>query len=388
MANQQIHLSNHWGYFRSTGEIFNIVFERDLPHSVDTVWNALTQPDQLAQWLGKATVEPQVGGTVTIDFQGMAIVGQVLQWKDRELIEYTWTSDSFPGELSIVHWALKKKSDNRCHLQFMEKLVSPHYLTGAGPGWHYVLDTLALALDNKPIPVWNDHSWQEIAEQAKNKYKAILTDMPEAEKSTGGEDTPGAAAGMDQRPAADSDAAIVASANHATERKGDSTSPAETVSENSAKPAAKASLLIRKPAADVFEAFIDPAHTTQFWFSRSTGKLEAGKSVTWYWDDYGVSGDVTAQMLTSDSLIVWTWPAQGNINSTVTITLARRGENAVFVTAEETGWDAGTEGLHEILVGQTEGWALVLTGLKAYLEYGLRLNLVADHNPEALKEAP
>lgn len=408
MADQQILLSDKWGHFRSTGEIFDIVFDRDLPHSVDTVWNALTQPGKLAQWLGKATVDPQVGGTVTIDFQGMAIVGQILQWKDCELVEYTWTSQSFPGELSIVHWALTKKSDNRCHLQFMEKLVSPNYLTGAGPGWHYVLDTLALALDGKPIPVWNDHSWQAIAEQAKDKYKAILEDAPGAQATAATALNDGKAGADDATRADDRDSpantqgrettstagnagkemGIEARANNTIERAGDSAAPPEAASENSTKPTAKASLLIRKPAADVYEAFIDPAFTTQFWFSRSTGKLEAGKPVAWYWDDYGVSAEVTAQTLTPHSLIAWTWPAQGNINSTVTITLSQRGNGAVFVTAEESGWDPNTARLHEILVGQTEGWALVLTGLKAYLEYGIRLNLVADHNPEALKETP
>ena len=41
-------------------------------------------------------------------------------------------------------------------------------------------------------------------------------------------------------------------------------------------------MLIRKPVATVFQAFIDPEITTQFWFTRSTGKLEEGKTVTWF----------------------------------------------------------------------------------------------------------
>lgn len=400
MADQQIHLSDKWGAFRPTGQIFDIVFERELPHPVAIVWRALTQPEQLATWLGKATVDLQVGGTITIDFQGMNIVGQLLQLKEQALIEYTWTSQSFPGELSIVHWGLTKLSDNSCRLEFMEKLVSPHYLTGAGPGWHYVLDTLSLALDGKPIPVWNDNAWQQVAQQSKEKYKEILADTPGAEAFTatppstgsadavtGREDSEALAVGSSQAHAGK---AVVseARANNTTERVGDAPAPPEAASENTAIPAAKASLLIRKPAADVYEAFTDPVFTTRFWFSRGTGKLEVGKPVTWFWDDYGVQAVVTAQTLTPNSLIKWTWPAQGDINTTVTITLARRGEGAVFVTAEESGWEPGTAGLNEILVGQTEGWALVLAGLKAWIEYGVRLNLVADHNPEALKDTP
>ena len=36
-------------------------------------------------------------------------------------------------------------------------------------------------------------------------------------------------------------------------------------------PVAKVELLIRKPVAEVFEAFIDPGIITKFWFDRSSG---------------------------------------------------------------------------------------------------------------------
>ena len=38
-------------------------------------------------------------------------------------------------------------------------------------------------------------------------------------------------------------------------------------------PIAKAQMLIRRPVAEVFEAFVDPSTTTQFWFTKSTGRL-------------------------------------------------------------------------------------------------------------------
>jgi len=58
-------------------------------------------------------------------------------------------------------------------------------------------------------------------------------------------------------------------------------------------PVARATMLIRRPVEEVFNAFVDPTVTTRFWFSRSSGKLAPGKTVTWYWDQYGVSGEVT-----------------------------------------------------------------------------------------------
>ena len=35
-------------------------------------------------------------------------------------------------------------------------------------------------------------------------------------------------------------------------------------------PAMKTGILIRRPAAEVFEAFVNPEITTQFWFTRSS----------------------------------------------------------------------------------------------------------------------
>ena len=41
----------------------------------------------------------------------------------------------------------------------------------------------------------------------------------------------------------------------------------------------KAEMLIRKPVAEVFEAFINPDITSKFWFTKGSERLEAGKQV-------------------------------------------------------------------------------------------------------------
>ena len=45
-------------------------------------------------------------------------------------------------------------------------------------------------------------------------------------------------------------------------------------------PAARTQMLIRRPVADVFEAFVDPAITSRFWFSRGSSRLTEGEVVT------------------------------------------------------------------------------------------------------------
>jgi uncharacterized protein YndB with AHSA1/START domain len=48
-------------------------------------------------------------------------------------------------------------------------------------------------------------------------------------------------------------------------------------------PLMETGMLIRKPAAEVFEAFVNPDITTRFWFTKGSGRLEAGRQVQWDW---------------------------------------------------------------------------------------------------------
>ena len=57
-------------------------------------------------------------------------------------------------------------------------------------------------------------------------------------------------------------------------------------------PTATAQMMIRKPVSEVFKALTDPEITTQFWFTKSSGRVEKGKTLTWHWEMYSASGEV------------------------------------------------------------------------------------------------
>jgi hypothetical protein len=59
-----------------------------------------------------------------------------------------------------------------------------------------------------------------------------------------------------------------------------------------ADPVALAEMLIRKPVAEVFEAFANPAVTARFWFTGGSGRLEPGATVRWEWAMYDFSVEV------------------------------------------------------------------------------------------------
>ena len=88
-------------------------------------------------------------------------------------------------------------------------------------------------------------------------------------------------------------------------------------------PMTKTGMLIRRPVADVFEAFINPDITTQFWFTRSSGRLEVGKQVQWDWEMYEVSAAVTAKVIEPNKRILIEWPGYSGL-TTVEWTLRLR----------------------------------------------------------------
>src|SRR5262245_46019783 len=142
-------------------------------------------------------------------------------------------------------------------------------------------------------------------------------------------------------------------------------------------PTMKTGILIRRPAAEVFEAFVNPEITTQFWFTRSSGKLAPGKQVEWTWEMYDVSAVVTVQAIELNRRIVIEWPGYSGLTS-VEWLFTPHTDDTTFVSITETGFRGDGDALVQQVTASTQGFTLVLAGLKALLEHNIRLNLVAD----------
>jgi len=142
------------------------------------------------------------------------------------------------------------------------------------------------------------------------------------------------------------------------------------------EPVSRAEMLIRKPVDEVFEAFVNPEITSKFWFTRGDGRLDEGKPVTWYWDMYGVSAEVTVKEIEPNKRIVIEWP------NPVEWTFTPRGDDATFVSITESGFDGTDDEKVAKAIDSMGGFTITLAGCKAYLEHGIELNLVADHSPD------
>ena len=150
-------------------------------------------------------------------------------------------------------------------------------------------------------------------------------------------------------------------------------------------PVSKTGMLIRRTVADVFEAFISPEFTTKFWFTKSSGRLEAGRQIRWEWEMYNVSALVTVKVLEPNQRIVIEWPGYSG-PSTVEWIFAPQKDGTTFISITETGFTGNGDELMKQLADSTQGFTLVLAGLKALLEHNVQLNLVADRYPEGIDQ--
>ena len=148
-------------------------------------------------------------------------------------------------------------------------------------------------------------------------------------------------------------------------------------------PVATAAMLIRRPVAEVFEAFVDPAITTRFWFTKSAGRLEPGARVLWEWEMYDASGEVIVKEIESNRRILIEWPGYSG-PATVEWTFTPHTGDTTFVSITNAGFSGSPDELISQVAEATQGFTLVLAGLKALLEHGIELNLVADRYPTGL----
>ena len=146
-------------------------------------------------------------------------------------------------------------------------------------------------------------------------------------------------------------------------------------------PIAKAQMLIRRAAPDVFKAFVDPAITSRFWFSKSSGRLETGKRIRWDWEMYDVSTNVEVKAIERNTRILIEWNGPEDPSS-VEWTFEPKGHDQTFVVIKNWGFRGDADQVVSQAMDSTGGFSFVLAGLKAFLEHGLELNLIVDHDPD------
>ncbi|WP_291782423.1 SRPBCC domain-containing protein [Cecembia sp.] len=132
------------------------------------------------------------------------------------------------------------------------------------------------------------------------------------------------------------------------------------------------SLQISKTPEEVFEAIIDPDHMSQYFISKSSGKMEADLTLEWEFPEFPGSFPVRIKSIIPHTSIIFEWDGDSH-PLTVTILLkALDSGTSTLVTVKEKDMEHDEAGINW-LKNNTAGWANFLACLKAYLEYGINL---------------
>jgi uncharacterized protein YndB with AHSA1/START domain len=134
----------------------------------------------------------------------------------------------------------------------------------------------------------------------------------------------------------------------------------------------KAGLKMLRPPHEVFEAIVDPSKMSGYFISKSSGRMEAGKTLTWQFPEMDMEFPVNVLKVDKDKFISFSWTDPEGVTTTVDMTLTPKGENETFVSITEGTRDNDEAGI-KWLRGNTEGWANFLACMKAFLEYGINL---------------
>jgi uncharacterized protein YndB with AHSA1/START domain len=138
-------------------------------------------------------------------------------------------------------------------------------------------------------------------------------------------------------------------------------------------------MLVRKPASDVFEAIVNPAITSRFWFTKGSGRLEKGKRVQWEWEMYGISAQVNVLEVEPSRRVLVEWATYGQPATRVEWQLASR-KTGTYVTVTQSGFEGTPDEIVRKALDSTGGFSFHLAGMKAWLEHGLELNLTGDRH--------
>ena len=134
---------------RTQGRIVAVI-DRAFEAPPARLWDALTDPATLCQWLAPGHIAPYVGGEAKLSFEdsGIAIDSNVTAYAWGELLEYSWSGKGEP--LRPLRWEIERTLHGT-NLRLSLSIPDTEDAARAAAGFEAHLDMLAAALEGVPI---------------------------------------------------------------------------------------------------------------------------------------------------------------------------------------------------------------------------------------------
>ena len=130
----------------------SLIVEREMPHSPEKIWRALTQAPLIAEWLMQNDFEPIVGHK--FNFRAAPVLGwngvtdcEVLEIIPLQRLTYSWNASAGQapdGLKTIVTWTLTRRQQGT-HVRMEQSGFRPQDeagYRGMGGGWPRILGRL------------------------------------------------------------------------------------------------------------------------------------------------------------------------------------------------------------------------------------------------------
>ncbi len=143
------------------GDTATLTFRRVLRHTPEHVWDALSTPEGLAQWLlaTNIQIDGRTGGSIEM-VSGAAhyhSTGAILRWDPPRVLEYEWNVAPVPemplGQRAVFRYELQPEGDATLLLVTYRR-ITRDTARGFLPGLHALLDRLEAQLNGSPLPDW------------------------------------------------------------------------------------------------------------------------------------------------------------------------------------------------------------------------------------------
>ena len=147
------------GELADDGEYSTLTFRRRYPHAPELVWEAISTPEGLREWLmcSHAQIEPRAGGRIELVSGAGAYhsTGRILVWEPPRVLEYEWNVAPVPemprGERAIFRYELARDGV-ATNLVVTYRRITKQTARGFILGVHAFLDRLEAQLAGAPQP--------------------------------------------------------------------------------------------------------------------------------------------------------------------------------------------------------------------------------------------